>query len=401
MKFIVIEIKDKDLFTIYDAENKGVCCCSAYTLKQLLNDHNEVLGCKVVNGKLNVFECDLAGNKRSKKASDCCKDLTKRSASTIEKGLLESKYPRIKTERSTVSVDFEPVMIAGTEVRTNQVKKLEFANENGVSCIILDATQGRTSIDVFSVDSDAGISTIPIKSITAVKSTRLTEDKRKIYDRIAAENLKVVTNQKKYKALREEWSREQAKVNEKYAPKVRNLEETIRTYVESRKNVLHKALMKMDSGYSESMIKDEIEKFVNLSYHYAGDRGYITERGTEPFDVYVSHKGSVLTVSFVATIECRETRDWIIDTIGYEEYDGTVMIDSDDVPQPQAEKEFRHFHCNLNLHPKAYLKKSFFYNSSGETSKGYFGKNFCLTYTFKGLNTVTKEQLKGIIAQIK
>ena len=127
MKFIVIEIKDKDLFTIYDVEHKGVCCCSAYTLKQLLSDHNEVLGCQVVNGKLNVFECDLDGNKRSRKASNCCTDTTKRSAVTIEKGLDEAHYPRLKTERKldTTALKNETRKIKGVDLHINDVKRFD------------------------------------------------------------------------------------------------------------------------------------------------------------------------------------------------------------------------------------------------------------------------------------
>ena len=39
MKFIIVEVKGKDLYTIYDTEHKGVCCCSMYTLKQLVKDY--------------------------------------------------------------------------------------------------------------------------------------------------------------------------------------------------------------------------------------------------------------------------------------------------------------------------------------------------------------------------
>lgn len=100
MRFIVVEVKGKDLFTVYDTENKGVCCCSSYTLLQLLDMGHEIIGCiKKPNGRLSVFECGLDGKQRAKKASVICTDETKRSATTIARGLDEKHYPRTKQER--------------------------------------------------------------------------------------------------------------------------------------------------------------------------------------------------------------------------------------------------------------------------------------------------------------
>lgn len=100
MNFSIIEIKDKDLYVIYDMLNKGVCCCSKYTIKELLNQGHQIYGVSVRNDKLNIVECDLQGNIREKKASNSCNDLTKRSASTISRGLDEKHYPRVKQNRS-------------------------------------------------------------------------------------------------------------------------------------------------------------------------------------------------------------------------------------------------------------------------------------------------------------
>ena len=229
MKFIVIEIKDKDLFTIYDVEHKGVCCCSAYTLKQLLNDHNEVLGCQVVNGKLNVFECDLDGNKRSRKASNCCTDTTKRSAVTIEKGLDETHYPRLKTERKldTTALTNETRKIKGVDLHINDVKRFDL-NEGTVTGMVLElpvTDSTYSSMKIYSLDK--GVISFYVSHIIDIKSTRLTEEKRKIYDRIAADNVKLASLQKQYKSVRDEWTREEQKLREKYGKKSNDLQQEV------------------------------------------------------------------------------------------------------------------------------------------------------------------------------
>lgn len=99
MKFIVVEIKERDTFVLYDVVNKGVCCCSKYTLNQLVKDYKcEVVGFDVSSNK--VVACGLDGTPRKTQPTSLCDDLTKRSAVTIAKGLPESKYPRNKTERA-------------------------------------------------------------------------------------------------------------------------------------------------------------------------------------------------------------------------------------------------------------------------------------------------------------
>lgn len=99
MQFIVVEQKEKDLYTIYDVVNKGVCCCSLYTLKQLLEMHHEIIGVTNVNGKLRVQEMTLEGKTRNGKAPIICEDTTKRSAVTIAKGLPVKQYPRVIQKR--------------------------------------------------------------------------------------------------------------------------------------------------------------------------------------------------------------------------------------------------------------------------------------------------------------
>lgn len=106
MEFAIVEIKEKkDTYVIYDMENKGVCCCSSYTIKQLLDNNHTVHGARYDNGRLKVSEVDLQGNLRTKKSGVICKDATKRrSMVTILKGLDEKHYPReIKSKRGNGS----------------------------------------------------------------------------------------------------------------------------------------------------------------------------------------------------------------------------------------------------------------------------------------------------------
>lgn len=91
MKFIIVEIKAKDLYTIYDTENKGVCCCSMYTLKQLVKDYKcKIVGLETKGGKLYCVEHNIDETVRKRKAPCICEDETKRSAKTIVRGL----YPK-------------------------------------------------------------------------------------------------------------------------------------------------------------------------------------------------------------------------------------------------------------------------------------------------------------------
>ena len=97
----IVEVKGNDLYTIYDADNGGVCCCSRYTILQLINDYKQNIDGVTIDskGRLTVTEVGLDGTVRSKKAPIICADTTKRSATTIIKGLDEKHYPRVKQER--------------------------------------------------------------------------------------------------------------------------------------------------------------------------------------------------------------------------------------------------------------------------------------------------------------
>ena len=124
MNFSIIEVKDKDLFVIYDMENKGACCCTKYTITELLKMGHNICGAKIVNGRLKIVECDLNGNIRNKKAPNCCDDLTKRSPSTINKGLSEKQYPRVKQNRSGLKGEYAPGTIFFWNTVNSEGKKI-------------------------------------------------------------------------------------------------------------------------------------------------------------------------------------------------------------------------------------------------------------------------------------
>ena len=39
----LVEVKSNNLYVLYDADGKGVCCCTKYTINQLLNDYNQTI----------------------------------------------------------------------------------------------------------------------------------------------------------------------------------------------------------------------------------------------------------------------------------------------------------------------------------------------------------------------
>lgn len=100
----LVEIKGKDLFTIYDVENGGVCCCSKYTLEQLVKEYKQPVDGVMLkdDGTLQIIELNLDGAVRIRKSSIICENETKCSAEAILKGLDAKHYPRVKRERRTI-----------------------------------------------------------------------------------------------------------------------------------------------------------------------------------------------------------------------------------------------------------------------------------------------------------
>lgn len=166
MNFCIIEKKDKDLFVIYDTENKGACCCTGYTIKQLMEKHN-VQGATMKNGRLNVIEVDLDGKPREKKAPNCCDDLTKRSASTIEKGLDEKHYPRVKQNRSGAKGLFasgDVFFWNGVNDKGEKIQQFCTFMENGSMCFpngkYMDALTVNKNIKAFTPITDTMSQTV-------------------------------------------------------------------------------------------------------------------------------------------------------------------------------------------------------------------------------------------------
>lgn len=114
MEFNILEIKDKDLYVIHDKEKGGVCCCSLYTIKQLLDKGHKVNGVITTGARLKIQEVGLDSKPRSKKAPNCCTNETKRSLVTIEKGLDEKHYPKVKQVRRKAGSYVEVSVKRGT-----------------------------------------------------------------------------------------------------------------------------------------------------------------------------------------------------------------------------------------------------------------------------------------------
>lgn len=99
--YILLEKKNSDLYVIYDMQTKGKCCCSLYTIKQLVEMGHSVYGYRVINGKVVIDECTINGEVRvTKKVYDI--DLTKRSASTIVKGIPLSREEKETIKNKTI-----------------------------------------------------------------------------------------------------------------------------------------------------------------------------------------------------------------------------------------------------------------------------------------------------------
>lgn len=89
MKYVIIEKKDADRYVLYDAENKGMCCVSKYTLQQLRDDKHQIIGLNSTTGSVKAGDITimtLDGKVRTKNVTYEVAN-TKRSAATVEKGI--------------------------------------------------------------------------------------------------------------------------------------------------------------------------------------------------------------------------------------------------------------------------------------------------------------------------
>lgn len=85
MVFYIIEKKANDLYVIYDSMNGGMCCCTPYTIKQLIELGHEIPGV-ILSPKFSVTILTKSGEV-AKKYRVYNVDETKRSAVTIAKGI--------------------------------------------------------------------------------------------------------------------------------------------------------------------------------------------------------------------------------------------------------------------------------------------------------------------------
>lgn len=122
MHLRLVEVKNDDLFVVYDVDNGGVCCCSRYTLMRLISEYKQQIeGVTLGKRNLEIQEVGLLDGKlRMRKAPVICEDETKRSAVTIMKGLDAKHYPRIKVDRrgdgDLVKIKYNNRVILGIQV---------------------------------------------------------------------------------------------------------------------------------------------------------------------------------------------------------------------------------------------------------------------------------------------
>lgn len=117
MNFEIVSKRDTDRFVIRDLKSKGMCCCSRYTIKQLLD-----MGHTVYGVRLNPFTVKPAGG-----VTDAVPD-TKRAATTIVKGIkpLRSKaakkniLKKVHLQRSKCIAVLQRISIDASEYNSQE-----------------------------------------------------------------------------------------------------------------------------------------------------------------------------------------------------------------------------------------------------------------------------------------
>lgn len=89
MKYVIIEKKDADRYVLYDAENKGMCCVSKYTLQQLRDDKHQIVGLNSTTGSVKTGDITIMTLDEKVRMKNVTYEVanTKRSAATVEKGI--------------------------------------------------------------------------------------------------------------------------------------------------------------------------------------------------------------------------------------------------------------------------------------------------------------------------
>lgn len=404
MKFILVEIKDKDLFTIYDVKNKGVCCCSAYTLKQLLSDHNEVIGCQIVNGKLTVFECDLDGNKRVRKASSFCDDITKRSAVTIERGLDERHYPRVKSERKSKQNDVSFIIkdMSNREhiLHINDIKKfIKKDTSEFIGQVVSYDIQNKMLLVIS--EEFGRLSLRPEFTIIDIKSCRLSDSKKKFFNKFSKYNEQYYNSSIELFNVKNQYQKEQQDLYNRYSAKIRNIEDRLKELTTKSVQIIENNALNNNVILTIDLIKKLTKETLGdkLAYFYEGNIGYISRSKSNTrglLNVQVSNDSNKLVFCFYISIDCREDRSWIRDNIADEEYDGTLSINTDVYTGEKAAKYWSKMYTNLHKG----IKK-FSYGCRGDIDKGYYSKDFILEYSFPCKNGITKDDLMKLLSKIE
>jgi hypothetical protein len=149
----IVEIKGPDLYTIYDSDNGGVCCCSRYTILQLINEFKQDIDGVSIDskGRLSVTEVGLDGTVRLKKAPILCTAITKRSATTIIKGLDEKHYTRVKQERRSAGSYVELTYVLNSSEHTRKAIQTAPAAYVTTDGCVINSTQQNVKIASVSV----------------------------------------------------------------------------------------------------------------------------------------------------------------------------------------------------------------------------------------------------------
>lgn len=434
MQFIIVEIKQKDLYTIYDVENKGVCCCSTYTLAQLQSAGHKITGFTVnSDGKYGVKECGLDGKPRTKKAPIICADETKRSAVTIAKGLDEKHYPRVKQERSGEAADKTVVTTAQTYnvvIAKNQVVPMRVGdifkfglqterNEQltefvGVITDVHTYNAFGNQDDqryVLSVVTKDGLSVANINAnqVLFVNSCRLTPDVRNALNNVADAVLKHTELQKQYNQIREEQRQEERKIHDKYAPRYDKLNAKMQNQVQQKTSAMEKLMLlngTIDGRYMQEYIKQHYAE--RLAYKICRrmyDDCGASDTGSFAVSVYYDRKKSAWRFGFYAKIEQRSSYMTLRSKpFFYEEYDGELIgLEDAELEKALGKLEYVRLKEQYEYTLTHSLKDGRFelaFDSSGESRKGYYAYIYEVVYEFKGKPTMELSKFKEITKKI-
>lgn len=432
MKFIVVEIKQKDLYTIYDADNKGVCCCSAYTLAQLQALGHTIIGFNTVAaGRISVKECGLDGKPREKKAPVICTDETKRSASTIARGLDEKHYPRVKQERnSTQSIN--TVNLAGLPqykvairnqqtilMRVGDIFKFDVCSQGNakeageiseIVCVIIKIYEFSDTLvpsgkchEIHVITKTGEYLRFSAKCVISANSCRLSQNIRQTLYAVAenTETERIIHQQEQ--ELRDSKQAELKSVTEKYQCKFEKLSNQA-TQLQQQRQILCNTLMQDSGIVSVEYMQNYIKKHYAENLQYQICRRTVDDCNAETygtFDVYIGYnkQRAAWLINFIADIPQRTSyRELREKPYFYEEYDGELFGLSDDELLKKLGKnaytELKAKYQKTLLHTLNNCEFKLTFDASGESRKGYYSYTYIMVYEVKGKGKPVMELTK-------